>query len=130
MMTIATSTSRASTRCSVSCARRSSTPPPKSSSVAHPAAIWKTRSGMTSARRLALGALVGLPVALANGVRVAGVDQVDDQHAAFLVDVDRDLVGRFAGQHAPQGDAVARAAGPRDLDETGPATPAEAETRR
>ena len=54
---------------------------------------------------------------VADRVRVAGVDEVDDQHVALLVDVDRDLVGRLAGEHAPERDAVARAVRARDLDE-------------
>ena len=46
-------------------------------------------------------------MALAHRVRVARVDEVNEQHVAFLVDVDRDLVGRLAREDAPQRYAVA-----------------------
>ena len=69
-------------------------------------------------------------MALAHRVGVARVDEVDDQHVALLVDVDRHLVGRLAGEHAPQRDGVARALAARDLDEAGLPAAAQAEARR
>src|SRR3954452_14711936 len=125
-MTIATRTSSARTRCSVSGARRRSRPPPKSSSVAHPAAMSTASSG-TSGHHFALYPLVRVAMALAHRVRVAGVDEVDDQQVALLVDVDRHLVRRLAGEHAPQRDGVGRTVPAGDLHEAGLAVAAKTE---
>ena len=90
-----------------------------------------TTSGIAQRTDLALRALVGAAVALAHRVGVAGVDEVDDQHVALLVDVDGDLVGRLAGEHAPERDAR-RASGRRAGSRRSPgcAGAAEAEARR
>jgi hypothetical protein len=87
-------------RCKVSRARNRSSPPATSSSVAQPAQIVSTISGM-SGDRPPQPAFVGAFVAGTNRVGVARVDEVDDQNASLLVDVDRDLVGRLAGEEAP-----------------------------
>src|SRR6478735_7264077 len=118
MITIATRTSSASTRCSVSGARSSTTPPPNSNSVAQPTAMVSTTSGIRSAHHPSLGAFVRAPVSLPHGVGVAGIDEMHDQHVSFLIDVDRHLVGGLAGQDAPEGHGIPRAIAARHLDET------------
>src|SRR3954454_13353183 len=106
MITIATSTSSARTRCRVSGARRRSRPPPNSRSVAHAAAMSTTSSGIRSGDRLALRVLVCALMALAHRMGIARVDEVDDQHVTFVVDVDGNFVGRLPGEHAPERDGV------------------------
>jgi hypothetical protein len=46
-------------------------------------------------------------VAGPNALWIGSVDQMDDEHIARFVHVDRKLVWRLAGQHTPQGHAPA-----------------------